>query len=136
MTGTLTPSQLQEELADFTGTGQYVRHWFHRSLLFTDGVLHLAERAGAHWLVDEIAFQHSAARMRQLIEQDGRLGEMQFWTLTVNEDRSAELTLRADSDVPAAIEHKIPATDFPLETVDLWMAFDGEHWVLYLPSEH
>lgn len=136
MTGTLTPNQLLAELAHFTGTSGYVRHWYHRRLLYTDGVQHLAERAGAHWLVDEIAFQHATGRMRQLIEQDGRLGEIQFWTLTVHEDRSAVLTLRADSDVPPVIECKIPATDFPLESIDLWMAFDGKHWVLYLPSEH
>ncbi|XOV74846.1 MAG: DUF6876 family protein [Phycisphaerales bacterium] len=43
---------------------------------------------------------------------------------------------RADSDEQPAIRQDIAFTDFPLEYVDVWAGFDGEHWTLYLPSEH
>ena len=50
-TSKLTKADLQQ----FTGTDHYYRHSINRHVLFTDGVKHLADKAGAYWLLDEIA---------------------------------------------------------------------------------
>jgi hypothetical protein len=60
---------------------------------------------------------------------------MQFWRLTVT-DESAVLVAEADSGEEPFIRQEIEFTDFPLEKIDIWAAFDGLHWTLYLPSEH
>ncbi len=45
----------QAELAQFTETGDWYRHSIARNVHYTDGMLFVAERAGAYWLIDEIA---------------------------------------------------------------------------------
>jgi len=78
-----TPKLTKADLAQFTGTETWYRHWFKRHVLYTEGVQFLAERAGAYWLIDEIALsQDIAAIARQ---------PFQTWTLTVNADRTALL---------------------------------------------
>ena len=46
----------QAELAQFTGTENWYRHSIAKAVHYTDGMLFVAERAGAYWLIDEIAF--------------------------------------------------------------------------------
>jgi hypothetical protein len=41
-------------LSQFSGTENWYRHWTGR-ILFTDGAKYVADAAGAHWLLDEIA---------------------------------------------------------------------------------
>ncbi|MEL7089573.1 MAG: DUF6876 family protein [Planctomycetota bacterium] len=74
--------------------------------------------------------------MRQAIAHDGRLGEMQFWRLRKFDDERATLICRADVGEPAALIQTIPWTDFPLSMIEVWAAYDGRYWTLYLPSEH
>lgn len=125
-----------DELRHFTGDLERYRHSFNRRVIYTPGVQHLAERAGAYWLIDLIASYIGSPEMAQAIHADGRLGDMQFWRLDVTDDRSAVASCRADADVQPAITQAIEYTDFPLDHIDIWVGFDGEHWTLYLPSEH
>lgn len=46
---------LRNELQYFTGDSERWRHPLCRKLIYTPGVRHLAERAGAYWLLDAIA---------------------------------------------------------------------------------
>ncbi|MCA2684625.1 MAG: hypothetical protein IM504_04025 [Microcystis sp. M038S2] len=55
----------------------------------------------------------------------------QFWKLRVNSDHSASLTCERDEG-NIALSQEISYTDFPLESVTLYLA-DG---VLLLPSEY
>ena len=48
----LTPAELHQHLAHFSGTKHY--HRTHSGLLVTDGVKYLADQAGAYWLLDII----------------------------------------------------------------------------------
>jgi hypothetical protein len=48
------PEALLHELGYFTGDLERYRHWSRR-LIYTLGIQHLAERAGAYWLIDLIA---------------------------------------------------------------------------------
>ncbi len=124
------------DLRQFTGSLERFRHPLNPRVIYTPGVRFLAEQAGAYWLLDVIASYIGSSEMTRAIRADDRLAEMQFWRLNVHPEGGAEVLCRADSDEPAAIRQKIAFTDFPLDHADIWAAFDGRHWTLYLPSEH
>jgi hypothetical protein len=112
------------DLKQFTGTEYYYRHSINRRVLFTDGVKYLADKAGAYWLLDEIA----------LIQQYDRrvaVEEFQVWTLSVGADDTASLKCD-DGNGNVVFSKDIEFTDFPLDEIELWFAND----VIYLPSEH
>jgi len=125
-----------EELRQFTGDFERYRHAFNRRVIYTPGVRHLAERAGAYWLIDLIASYFGSEIMKQAIADDDRLASMQFWRLDVHDNAMAVASCSADSGEDPAITQVIPFTDFPLAYVDVWAGFDGQYWTLYLPSEH
>ena len=129
-------AELNEGLQYFTGDLERFRHSLNRKVLFTPGVHFLAEKADAYWLIDAIASWVGSPEFNSACEADYRIGEMHFWTLDVADDQSALLYAKADRPCDAFIEQQIEWTDFPLPKVDIWGGFDGEHWTLYLPSEH
>ena len=51
-----TKTLTKADLIQFTGSEHWYRHAMVRDILYTDGVKHVAETAGAYWLIDEIAF--------------------------------------------------------------------------------
>ena len=111
------------QLSYFTGTEKYYR--ISRRHLLTDGTKYLAEAAGAFWLMDAAA--------SYLIE----LGTNDWFvkvvlTLTGS---SAELTLD-DGNGNLRARQVIPYTDFPMPQQTLYACWDGQHWVLMLPSEY
>ena len=115
------------DLAQFTGSDTVYRHWTER-LVYTEGVQYLADKGGAYWLIDAVASYQPDKR----ITSSPELVDFQLWELVVCEDKSAALTVRADSDRPAAITQQIPFTDFPLERVKLYVC----NGTLLLPSEY
>jgi len=121
------------DLAQFIGTTQ----WYRWSGLFgncvlTDGTRYLAEEAGAYWLMDGIASHQPALRRHA----DSGLHDLQFWRLDVKPDHSATLSCRADSGCEPAIVQQIEFTDSCLDSVSIWVTWDGERWCLMLPSEY
>lgn len=46
----------KDDLQQFTGSEQWCPHGLARSILFTDGAKYVADKGGAYWLLDEIAF--------------------------------------------------------------------------------
>jgi len=122
-------------LCQFTGDLERTRHPLARGVIYTEGVRFVAEQGGAYWLIDELAFAIACGEIQKAGHSDPRILELHFWRLEVN-DKTATLTARADSDVPPFYTKEIPFTDFPLDSIDIWAAFDGEYWTLYLPSEH
>ncbi len=127
----------RSDLAQFSGSVNFYRHQFNRAVIFTDGIHHVAEHGEAHWLIDDIAIHLGSDEFRQAVRKDERVRLMSFWKLAVHEDRSAELTARADSGEPAFITQTIPWTDFPLDDLDIWVAaneFAG--YTLLLPGEY
>jgi hypothetical protein len=129
-------AQLSEELRQFTGDLERWGHPLYCKLIYTPGVRHLAERARAYWLIDVIASWLSSRQFHAAAQRDSRIGDIHFWKLAVADDRSAELTAVADADETPFIHQAIEFTDFPLATIDLYCAFDGENWTLMLPSEY
>ena len=125
-----------QDLRQFTGDLTRYRHWMNRRVIYTPGVKHLASQAEAYWLVDAIASHFGGQEMIRASQRDMRLDSMQFWRLDVLDDHSAVLSARADAGEEPFITRLIDYTDFPLNYVDIWAGYDGEHWTLYLPSEH
>jgi hypothetical protein len=110
-------------LAQFTGTERYYR--LNRLCLLTDGTMYLAEAAGAFWFMDAAA--------SYLIE----LGTDDWFVqvvLAVTNSR-AVLTLE-DGNGNVRAQQETLYTDFPISLQTLYACWDGEHWVLMLPSEY
>ena len=126
----------QADLQQFTGSLERFRHPLNPRVIYTPGVQFLAEQAGAYWLLDIIASYIGSPEMARAITADDRLADMQFWRLDVHEIDGATVVCQADSGEVPAIRQNIPFTDFPIEHADIWAAFDGRFWTLYLPSEH
>lgn len=126
----LTIEQLQSELNGFCGTENYHRHFTGGK--FTDGVKHLADRAGAYWLIDAVFSYQCEAKIRAV--------PFQIWTLKVlrselgknKNEPMAILEMKEGTDQPVLVSQKIEYTDFPKGEVKLYL-IDG---VLILPSEY
>jgi len=114
----------REELRQFTGSEHWYRHGIVRDVLFTDGAKHVADRAGAYWLLDEIAF---AQKTGAAVANE----EFQVWKLAVNADHSAILSCEDGND-NEVYRKEISLTDFPLDSFEFFFA----NGVIYLPSEH
>jgi hypothetical protein len=112
------------DLRQFTGTETWYRHGFVRTVLYTDGAQYVAEKGGAYWLLDEIAF---AQRDHERIAVEA----FQLWRLRVHPDRSATLTCE-DGNGHKVFTKAISLTDFPLEEITLYFT----NSVILLPSEY
>ncbi len=67
--------QLNEsDLAQFTGSQTWYRHPLMRKISYTDGVKFMADKAGAHWLIDMIVSWQLEPKVHE--------EPFQVWTLT------------------------------------------------------
>jgi len=113
---------IQSQLSQFIGTEKLYRITQHHAL--TDGTKFLAEQAQCFWLFDAIAshltktYDDYFAVARLLVHQT-----------------SAVLTLDDGNDLVFATQ-QIEFTDFPIQEMKLYCSFDGQHWVIMLPSEY
>jgi hypothetical protein len=117
-----TADAILSELAQFTGSATLYRHWL--GFQYTEGVRHLADRCGAHWLLDLIGSYLPAVR------KDRKARDFCVWRLTVSPDGSAEAVCD-DGDGRVVARQSITFTDFPLPAVTLYL----EYGTLMLPSE-
>lgn len=122
MKSTSNPQKLQQELRAFTGTSQYFQHSMG-SLLYTDGVRHLAISAAAYWLIDLIA-----SLLPQLNEDEYFF----VWRLQVDRSDSSAVLICDDGNDNILISNTIPYTNFPLDSLSLYLC----DLVLMLPSEY
>jgi len=125
-----------DDLAQFTGSEQFFRHWFNRAVIYTEGVQYVAENGGAYWLIDAIASHIGSRTFNQAAARDERIQLIHFWKLAVNPHHSADLTATPDSGEPPFLRQQIPYTDFPLQEMDVWAQHNGEGFTLMLPSEY
>jgi hypothetical protein len=117
--------RLRAELQHFTGSEECYRHGLARSIVFTEGAKYLADKAGAYWLLDEIAL---AQRGDKAVAAE----EFQVWKLTVDLEKSSATLACGDGNNHTVFTKAIPFTDFPLPEITLWFANN----TIYLPSEH
>ena len=114
----------ESELMQFTGTENWYRHGLVRNILFTDGVKHVADKAGAYWLIDEIA-------LSQISEKAVAGEEFQLWKLAVKADKTALLVCE-DGNGSAVYSKEISFTDFPLAEIKFFFTDK----TILLPSEY
>ena len=110
-------------LTEFTGTERYYR--ISRRYLLTDGTKFLADQAQCYWMMDAIA-SHLA-----------EIGTADWFVqvrMTVNGYRAT--MIYGDGSGKEHARQEIPYTDFPMQAISLFACWDGEHWVIMLPSEY
>ena len=118
----MNTKELLSNLCQFIGTEKYYRIT-HRHLL-TDGTKYLAENAECFWLMTAIA-SHLPKQFHDYFAAVN---------ITVK-DSAAQLTLD-DGNGNVFAQQFIEYTDFPLSELKLYCAFDGEYWVIMMPSEY
>ena len=117
-----TAQEIESTLPQFIGSQTLTPHWTGR-LFMTEGVMYLAEAAGAHWLTDVVAsYQGKPVR---------KCEGFQIWELVVK-DHIAVVTCRRDTGEKPVVTQDIEYTDFPLDSIKLYVVDD----VLILPGEY
>jgi len=114
------------DLSQFTGSETFYRHSLNKSIIYTDGVSHIAEEAKAYWLIDSI--------MTALLYTGLHKEDFVGWKL-VSKGSGAVLTAD-DGNNNLLYTQRIPYTDFPFgefeeKEIRIWY----ENNTLYLPSE-
>jgi hypothetical protein len=111
------------QLNQFIGTAKYYR--ISRRHLLTEGTKYLAEQASCFWLMDAIA--------SHLVE----IGTAEwFVSVRVQVTEGRAVMIYEDGNDHEHARQEIPYTDFPLSSITLYACWDGEHWVIMLPSEY
>lgn len=111
------------ELSNFTGTSCYYR--ISPKHLLTEGSKYLADRAACYWLFDAIA--------SHLCE----IGTADWFVLVRLQVSGSKATMiYEDGNGYTHATQEIPYTDFPLSEVTIYACWDGDHWILMLPSEY
>jgi len=138
MTHTLRKQYLYQFIADIAMTGEIeeFRHPKNPSVISTPFVQRVADTWKADWLIDAIAHYLTPTSLKIFVKNDPRINEATFWKLTVADNHSALLEGRADPSRSPFIRRVIEHTDVPLLSIDIWAAFDGTYWTLFLPNEH
>lgn len=120
------------DLGYFTGTENYYRHPMPLTpyeFNYTDGVKHVAEYAGAYWLLDVI-FSHTAEIYRSKAIPSERK-RLLVCKLAVGDNNHAIFVI-TDGDGGHLTTQLIEYTDFPAKTIDVWV----QNGVAMLPSEY
>ena len=115
------PDELKHELAYFTGTENYYRHGLNRNVVYTDGVRHFAERAGAHWLLDILATEP------EVLEQAKDFAAI---TMTVQDSKAGIVV--TDGNDRKVFVRQMEFTDCP---PGVWQFYFYDNTIL-LPSEY
>lgn len=119
MTKTLTKS----DLLQFSGSETWYRHGLVRDVVYTEGAQFVAERGGAYWLLDEIAFAQKAVKAVAA-------EPFQLWKLKVKDARATLICENGNCE--AVFTKAIEYTDFPLDEI----AFYFTNQTILLPSEY
>ena len=110
-------------LTEFTGTERYYR--ISRRHLLTDGTKFLADHARCYWMMDAIASHLS------------EIGVADWFVLVkTTVKNAAAVIVYEDGNGHEHARQEIPYTDLPLSEVTLYACWNGEHWVIMLPSEY
>ena len=108
-----------DELKDFTGTGNYYRHV--SGGCYTDGVQALCERFECYWFLDVVfSYQYRLKAER-----------FQTWTLNKNQNDSATV-ICTDGNHNELQRQEIKWTDFERSQATIWVVDS----IALLPSEY
>jgi hypothetical protein len=111
------------QLSQFTGTERYYR--ISSRHLLTDGAKYLAEEADCFWMMDAVA-----SHLSEIGTDDW------FVLVRVTVQGTRATMVYEDGNGKEHARQDIPFTDFPLSDQTLYACWDGENWVIMLPSEY
>ena len=116
--------QILKELENFTGTEQYHKINILTNYLLTDGCFKLMETCKCYWLFSDISI---------LLKCKKELNKpFLILNIKVNDDKTALITLKEDSNSKPIYSKKLNYTDFALKEYELYI-IDG---VFLLKSEY
>lgn len=127
-------SNLALELDQFTGTDEWHRHPLNRKFVWTDGVQHFAEKAGAFWFLDLVALGvKGKPGIVPVVQREP--GGFVVVFLHVKNDHAL---VDAFDDVPGRClySESIGWTDCPEGEWKFYLIDDVEYVTLLLPSEY
>ena len=111
------------------GANKMFRHPLVRKFIYSDGVQECAN-AGLYWMLDILATE-GVQHMKK--HPDDGLMVVYF---SAYADRSATITGTLTDDDPTPWMRRIALTDCEPGQWTFYMAYDGEHYSLILPSEY
>lgn len=123
-------------IAECNGSATFHRHALARRMLYTDGVLFVAQTCGAFWLVDAIASYVATSKKVQA-------QPFQCWELTPVGVNGALLVCTDGNDAsPIIVQQKLEYSDFPRELLPFKLFCEAGEiepgtngFVLMLPRE-
>ena len=119
---------LLSDLRWFTGSETFYRHSLSRKYIYTQGVKYLADKAGAYWLIDQIALGRPASLEKE---------DFQVCKLLVNSGTHTATLTTEDGNDNILSTTRIDYTDFPLPEIELWVECNEVGgFTILLPSEH
>jgi hypothetical protein len=134
-----TTHELKSTMDEFMGgsDGRY-RHWANRRLIYTEGIKAMADKAGAHWLLDIVATEVAPIGLKRWEAFHDPSSYLEVKVV----DSKATLRLVRDDELPSLWERKIEFTDFPEGEWVFELSMDGlvdpkrEVLVMLLLQEH
>lgn len=127
-------SNLAEQLNQFTGTERYFRHGLNPKLVWTEGVQHFADKAGAFWFLDLVAIgTNSRPGIVPAVQRDP--GGFAVVCLHVKNEHAL---VEAFDDVPGRClySESVGWTDCPEGEWKFYLIDEENHVVMLLPSEY
>lgn len=123
--------EILSTLKYFTGTEHYYKFNFGNNVL-TDGVKEFCKLCECDWLLTDID-AYFLTNHKNISNSDNL-----FWiaSLKVNEDKTAVITIKEDTNIKPIITQKIPYTTFPLKDFEFYIIKQGDYWVYLLKSEY
>lgn len=113
------------DLSGFTGTENHYRYSpLFRNFILTDGTKFLADEAGAYWLMDAIA-SHVGSYKKDTYAVATLQKQPDGWLLTID-----------DGNGRLYAKQEIEFSDFPLDSIKLYVCKQDDMWVILLPSEY
>lgn len=110
-------------LTQFTGTEHY--YPISPKHLLTDGTKFLADETHCYWLMDAIA-----SHLAEIGTQDW------FVVIKTTVSNQTALMVYEDGNGNEHSRQEIPYTDLPVDDIKLYACWDGNYWVIMLPSEY
>lgn len=124
----MTTEQIQkstlEELEQYTGTEQYFKIPFS-DFVYTDGINHLINKCGCWWLISDLGIELNA--INNQYEKNKKKGiktefpNFLIVSLKVNDDKTAVIEIKEDTDKKPIYTKKLNYTDFLLEEYEFYL---------------
>lgn len=135
---------LERVIARYSGGSEkrYV-HQFNRKFIFTEGVLAVAQTAGAFWLLDLVALKLAPLYAKAWLAGETGLGAVKLEVYPRGRESGPAATVRLSlqDDAPDAYAEDLDLTDFPEGAWTFMLGtdqVDEDSYVstMYLLSEH